>query len=131
MLLPSLHTPRKTTNTPRVNHTTPKGRRWTPTHVRTSEQSAAEPAAQPLDGAAYLASPFTTPIHLGATVEVGVLGVVTGNRSASFSARASALVAWNFVGSWYLEASLPELQYLTASGGALALGASVRLGTRF
>lgn len=82
-------------------------------------------------GAAYLASPFTTPIHLGATVEVGVLGVVTGNRSASFSARASALVAWNFAGSWYLEASLPELQYLTASGGALALGASVRLGTRF
>lgn len=82
-------------------------------------------------GGAYLASPFTTPIHLGASVEAGIFQAISGNRVPSFSGRVSAVVAWNPGGSIYLELSLPEVQYLSANGGALALGVSARLGTRF
>lgn len=82
-------------------------------------------------GGVYLASPFTTPIHLGASVEAGLFQAITGNRVPSFSGRVSAVVAWNPGGSIYLELSLPEVQYLSANGGVLALGVSARLGTRF
>lgn len=82
-------------------------------------------------GGVYLASPFTTPIHLGVSVEAGLFQAISGNRVPSFSGRLSAVVSWNPGGSWYLEASLPELQYLSANEGVLLLGASVRVGTRF
>jgi len=82
-------------------------------------------------GGVYLASPFTTPIHLGASVEAGLFQSVSGNRVPSFSGRVSAVVAWNPGGSIYLEASLPELQYLSANEGVIVIGSSVRLGTRF
>jgi len=82
-------------------------------------------------GGVYLASPFTTPIHLGASVEAGLFQSISGNRVPSFSGRVSAVVAWNPGGSIYLEASLPELQYLSANEGVIVIGASVRLGTRF
>ncbi|MCB9633903.1 MAG: hypothetical protein H6721_17425 [Sandaracinus sp.] len=82
-------------------------------------------------GGVYLFSPFTTAIHLGASVEAGLFQAISGNRVPSFSGRVSAVVAWNPTGSLYVEASLPELQYLTANDGVLVMGASVRLGTRF
>ncbi len=82
-------------------------------------------------GGVYLASPFTTSLHLGASVEAGLYQAVSGNRVPSFSGRVSAVVAWNPNGAFYVEASLPELQVLTANDGVVLVGASVRLGTRF
>ncbi len=82
-------------------------------------------------GAAYLFSPFSAPLHLGASLELGMLIGFSGNRGPSFLARGSALMAYNVRGGFYLEASLPELQVLSYSGGVLSLGASVRAGLRF
>lgn len=82
-------------------------------------------------GGAYLFSPWTTPIHLGATLEVGLFYNTSGNREPAFMGRVSALMAWNFKGDWYLEASLPELMYLTSNSGALSIGVGLRLARRF
>jgi len=82
-------------------------------------------------GGAYLFSPWTTPVHLGATLELGLFYNTTGNRDPAFMGRVSALLAWNFKGAWYLEASLPELMYLSSNTGALSIGVGVRLARRF
>ena len=82
-------------------------------------------------GAAYLFSPFTTPLHIGASVEVGFFQTLSGQRSPAFMGRASAVVSYNLGGSWYIEGSLPEVMYLSAGGSALSLGISARLGVRF
>lgn len=82
-------------------------------------------------GGAYLFSPWTTPLHLGATLEVGLFYNTSGNRDPAFMGRVSALMAWNFKGAWYLEASLPELMYLSSASGALSIGVGLRLARRF
>lgn len=82
-------------------------------------------------GAVYLASPFAFPLHLGASIEVGYFQSISGNRSPAFMGRASAVAAYNPAGSFYVELSAGELQYLTTGGGAFALGFDLRLGTRF
>ena len=82
-------------------------------------------------GGAYLFSPWVTPIHLGATIELGLFYNTSGNRDAAFMGRVSALASWNFKGDWYLEASLPELMYLTSNSGALSIGVGLRLARRF
>ncbi|MCB9657430.1 MAG: hypothetical protein H6726_07245 [Sandaracinaceae bacterium] len=82
-------------------------------------------------GAAYLASPFQRPLHLGAAVDLGFFHGLTGNRVPSFMVRAGALVVYHATSALYLEAQLPEITVLSANGGAVSLGLSVRLGTRF
>lgn len=82
-------------------------------------------------GAAYLASPFSVPLHLGAGVDLGFFQALTGNRVPSFMVRAGLLVVYHATRALYIEAQLPELTVLTANGGALALGLSIRAGTRF
>lgn len=82
-------------------------------------------------GVAYLFSPFVFPLHLGATVSGGIFVPISGSRSPGALVRASALVSYNLLKSLYLEASLPEFTWLSVGGGAIGLGASVRLGVRF
>lgn len=82
-------------------------------------------------GAAYLASPFAFPLHIGASAEVGMLQTLSGGRSTAFLGRVSAVASYNLTGSIYVEASLPELMYLSAGGGALSMGVSLRAGARF
>ena len=82
-------------------------------------------------GAAYLFSPWTTPLHLGASVELGLFRATTGNRRAAFMGRVSAVLAYNLAGGFYVEASLPELMYLSSGGGALSMGVAGRAGVRF
>lgn len=82
-------------------------------------------------GAAYLLSPFTAPLHIGGTVEVGLFQAISGDRGPGFLVRASALVTYNLTGGLYVEGSLPEFMYITNGGGAISLGVSARLGLRF
>ena len=82
-------------------------------------------------GAAWLASPVVEPIFIGVGAEVGVIFALTGSRDAGFSGRISALFAWRPADHFYLEASLPELGYISPGAGALTIGASVRAGYRF
>lgn len=83
-------------------------------------------------GAVYLTSPFEeTPIFLGGGLEVGYYQALTGNRVPSLIVRASGVGSWRVGENIFLEASLPEITVLTANGGALAIGASLRVGTRF
>jgi hypothetical protein len=64
-------------------------------------------------------------------LEVGYYQALTGNRVPSLLVRASGVGSWRVGEELFLEASLPEITVLTANGGALAIGASVRVGTRF
>ena len=83
-------------------------------------------------GAAYLASPFQdTPIFVGGAVELGYYQALSGNRVPSLLVRASALGTWRMSDDLYLEVALPELTALSANGGALSIGTSVRVGSRF
>ena len=82
-------------------------------------------------GAAYLASPFRAPVHLGAGVDLGMFMGLTGNRVPSLYVRAGALVVYHATKALYHEAQLPEITVLSANGGAVSLGLSVRAGTRF
>jgi hypothetical protein len=83
-------------------------------------------------GAVYMFSPFAyVPLHIGATVELGLFQALSGNRVPSFMVRASPVVAWRPFGQFYLEGALPEIQIYTAHGGIMTLGLSVRGGFRF
>jgi len=82
-------------------------------------------------GAVYLHSFFTFPLHLGASVDVGLFMPVTGQRKPGAMVRASLLASYNFTGTLYAELSVPAFHWLSNSGGATALGAALRLGTRF
>ena len=78
-------------------------------------------------GAVYMWSPFSgVPIHLGASVELGLAQALTGNRVPQFFARIAPIGAWRLIDQFFLEATLLEVQVLSANGGALTLGASVR-----
>ena len=82
-------------------------------------------------GAAYLYSPITAPLHIGASAGVGLFQTISGQRGPGFLVRATLLVSYNLTGGLYLEASVPEFMWLTNGGGAVALGASLRAGYRF
>jgi hypothetical protein len=71
------------------------------------------------------------PLQLGAGVDLGFFHGLTGNRVPSFMVRAGALVAYHATRSLYLEAQLPEITVLSANGGAVSLGFSIRAGTHF
>lgn len=82
-------------------------------------------------GGAYLASPFAFPLHIGGSAEIGLLQTLSGGRSTALLGRVSAVASYNITGAIYAEASLPELMYLSAGGGALSIGVSLRAGARF
>jgi len=82
-------------------------------------------------GASWLGSFFVEPVFIGLGGEVGVIFTLTGSRDAAFSGRVSALFAWRPADHFYLEASLPELGYVSPGAGALTIGASLRAGYRF
>jgi len=83
-------------------------------------------------GAVYLHSPLkNNPLFVGGGLEVGMYQSVTGNRVPSFMARVAPVAAYRIADQIYVEAALPELQILTANGGAVSLGVSVRAGARF
>lgn len=82
-------------------------------------------------GAAWLGNPVVEPIFVGLGGEVGVIFTFTGSRDVGFSARVSALFAWRPAEHFYLEASIPELGYVSPGAGALTIGASLRAGYRF
>lgn len=80
-------------------------------------------------GAAYLATPWAHPVHLGGSAELGVFFATSGSRDPYFLMRVSGNVAWEVLPRFFLEAALPELTYLSA--GALGIGMHVRAGYRF
>jgi hypothetical protein len=84
-------------------------------------------------GAAYLGSYFAkVPIFLGPSVELGLFHQPrTGARTTSFMLRGAPTVSWRPVGPFHLEAALPEIMWLSARGGAVTVGMSVRAGLRF
>ena len=83
-------------------------------------------------GAVYLFSPWSdAPVFIGPGVELGMFQFVTGNTVPSFMVRGGPVGVWRATEDLYLEASLPELQVLTANGGVVTLGLSVRGGFRF
>ncbi|MCB9595450.1 MAG: hypothetical protein H6719_22205 [Sandaracinaceae bacterium] len=82
-------------------------------------------------GAAWLGSLFVEPVFIGLGGELGVIFTFTGARDVGFAARVSALFAWRPTEHFYLEASLPELGYVSPGAGALTIGASLRAGYRF
>lgn len=82
-------------------------------------------------GAAWLGSFFLAPVFIGLGGEIGVIFAITGSRDVGFGGRISALLAWRPTDRFYLEASLPELGYVSPGTGALTIGASLRAGFRF
>lgn len=84
-----------------------------------------------LVGASYQLTPFTAPIHLGASLEIGVNFLFTGPQDAGFVGRISAIASFMPVEHLSIEVSLPELGYLSNGPGAVSFGASARIGYRF
>lgn len=83
-------------------------------------------------GAVYLASPWRDArVHIGGGLDLGYYQAVTGNRVPQLLVRAEAVVAWHATDKLWLEASLPSFTVLSANGGVLTLGMSIRAGTRF
>ena len=82
-------------------------------------------------GAVYLHSPFAIPLHIGAGLELGFLMPTSGNRTANFQGRVTAILSYNLTGAWYIEASLPEISYLSANEGVVSLGVAARFTARF
>ncbi len=74
------------------------------------------------------ALPTPSPLFLGASAEMGIYGAFSGNRVAQFMLRLSPLLHWQGVAPFYLELALPELSVLSANGGVLSLGGSLRIG---
>jgi hypothetical protein len=84
-----------------------------------------------LVGASYQLTPFSAPIHLGASIELGVNFLFTGPQDAGFVGRVSAIASFMPVEHLSIEVSLPELGYLSNGPGAVSFGASARIGYRF
>ena len=83
-------------------------------------------------GGAYFASPFThAKVHLGAILEVGLFGSVTGHRGAGFLLRVGPTIAWHATRSLWIEATVPSFELRTAGNAVALLGGELRLGTRF
>lgn len=82
-------------------------------------------------GGVYLASPFTQPVFIGGGGDLGVFVGTTGARTAAFTARGGPMISWRAGPRFYVEGTVPELTYISASSGALAIGLSARAGVRF
>mgnify|MGYP001614659083 CR=1 FL=1 len=82
-------------------------------------------------GAAYLASPFSFPLHIGGAIELGAFLNTSGAREPAFLLRTGAVVAYRLAPSLYVEADLPAITVISAAGGLVALGAGARIGYRF
>lgn len=81
-------------------------------------------------GAAYFASPFSFPLHIGGAVDIGLFQALTGNKVPSLMVRVGPVVSYHLTSDFYVEAE-PSLTIFSANGGVVALGASVRVGRRF
>lgn len=83
-------------------------------------------------GAVYLASPWQrAPVHVGGGLELGLYQALSGNRVPQMMLRAEGIVSWHAAPKVYLEAAIPMLTVLSANGGVLTAGFSLRAGTRF
>ena len=83
-------------------------------------------------GAAYFFSPFKhLKLHIGATAELGLFGMVTGHKGAGFLFRMAPAIAWHVTDKVWLEADIPSFAIRTAGSGVALLGGEVRVGTRF
>ena len=82
-------------------------------------------------GGVFLASPFSQPIFIGGGGDLGLFVGTTGARAVGFTARGGPMISWRGGPRFYVEGTVPELTYITASGGALAIGLSARAGVRF
>lgn len=83
-------------------------------------------------GAVYLVSPWQdAPVHVGGGLEVGIHQALSGNRVPQMMLRAEGIVSWHAAEKVWLEAAVPMLTVLTANGGVMTAGFSLRAGTRF
>lgn len=83
-------------------------------------------------GAVYLVSPWQdAPVHVGGGLELGFYQAFTGNRVPQLMVRAEGIFSWHATEKVWLEAALPMLTVLSANGGVLTAGFSLRAGTRF
>jgi hypothetical protein len=83
-------------------------------------------------GAAYFFQPFDdVPFFLGPGAELGWFQGTSGDRGAALLLRAKPVLSYRFDDDLFVEASLPEIQWISTDGGSTILGFAARLGTRF
>ena len=84
-------------------------------------------------GASYVRNPIASfrRLYVGGGVAIGWFQAFSGNRVASFLARAHGLAILELNDLLNLEVEVPSITVLSANGGVVALGFSVRLGARF
>lgn len=82
-------------------------------------------------GGVWQFTPFTLPIHLGFTIELGPNFLFSGARDVGFLVRGGAIASWTPLEHLQIEVALPEIGVLTNGSGALVVGAALRAGYRF
>ncbi len=82
-------------------------------------------------GAAWLASPFSFPLHIGGSAELGGFFNTSGAREPGFLVRASLVAAWRPAPRLFVEAAFPTLSVISSAGGLVTLGGAARIGYRF
>jgi hypothetical protein len=82
-------------------------------------------------GAAWLASPFSFPLHIGGSAELGGFFNTSSAREPGFLLRASAVASWRPAPRLYVEAAFPTLNVISSAGGLVSLGGAARIGYRF
>ncbi|MDQ3033688.1 MAG: hypothetical protein M3Y87_14820 [Myxococcota bacterium] len=82
-------------------------------------------------GGVWQFSPFTFPIRIGVTIELGGSFTFTGARDAGFLVRGGAVASWAPIRQLQIELALPEIGVITNGAGAFLIGAAVRVGYRF
>jgi hypothetical protein len=82
-------------------------------------------------GAAWLASPFSFPLHIGGSAELGGFFNTSGAREPGFLVRASAVATWRPAPRLFVEAAFPTLNVISSAGGLVSLGGAARIGYRF
>lgn len=82
-------------------------------------------------GGVWQFSPFTVPIRIGVTLELGGSFTFTGARDAGFLVRGGAVLSWAPVRQFQIELALPEIGVITNGPGAFLIGAALRVGYRF
>ncbi len=78
-------------------------------------------------GVAYGYTPFTAPLHIGATFEIAAYISFSGARDVAALMRFAPLVSYSFSETISVEALLPDVSFLSAGSGAWTVGASARL----
>jgi len=82
-------------------------------------------------GAAWFASPFSFPLHIGGSAELGGFFNTSGAREPGLLLRASLVAAWRPAPRLYVEAAFPTFQVISSAGGLVTLGGAARIGYRF